>query len=83
MSLKIWALNSRATNPSYSLTGASAVAQRVDWWRLRTIDGISDQMENGDLWTSHCPSHACSTGEKLMDSVSDLLEGAGQSLSLS
>lgn len=47
------------------------------------IDGIADQVENGDLWTSHCPSHACYTGEKLMDSVSDLLEGAGQSLSLS
>lgn len=47
------------------------------------IDGVADQMENGDLWTSHSPSHACFSGEKEMDSVSDLLEGAGQRLSLS
>jgi len=46
------------------LTGASVVAQRTGWWALRLIDGIADQMENVDLWTSHCPSHACYTGKK-------------------
>lgn len=41
------------------LTGVSAVAQRAGWWVLRVIDGIADQMENSDLWTSG----ACYTGE--------------------
>lgn len=64
------------------LIGGSAVAQRVGWWVRGVIDSAADQMENGDLRTSQCPSHVCYTGEKQTDSVSDLLEGAGQSISL-
>lgn len=62
MSLKIEELNSK--RHQIPLTGVSAVAQRAGWWALRMIDGVADQMENGDLWTSHGPSHACYSGEK-------------------
>lgn len=65
------------------LISGPTVAQRAGWWVQGVIDSAADRMENGDLWTSQRPSHVRYTGEKQTDSVSDLLEGAGQSISLS